>query len=187
MIILDANLHFRERPALLRRSPFMLVIHSPQTSMSMKRVHEEAISAQGWLGIGYHLWISQAGDVYQCRQPDWRGAHCTGYNDQWGVAVAGDCRKLAPTARQYEALTALIYHLCFGKPRFEIALHRDLCDTDCPGLQWHSARLGALPSKVVWHKPAKLVVVPREPSLVGLAAASSDMAEVPDQSELEAA
>jgi N-acetylmuramoyl-L-alanine amidase len=183
MTILDANLSFRQQPPLLKREPFMLVIHSPQTPSSMQRVHDEAISAQGWLGIGYHYWITEKGDVYQARDPKCRGAHCTGYNDQWGVALAGDCRKVAPTAKQYAALTALIYHLSFAKPRFEIALHRDLCDTDCPGTRWDGERLGMLPRKVGWHLALRLVKVPREYSYIGNETAAIDVEGVADISE----
>ena len=187
MIISDANLCFRQKPPLLKRHPFMLVIHSPQTTLSMQRVHDEAISAQGWLGIGYHYWITEKGEVYQCRDRNWRGAHCTGYNDQWGVALAGDCRKVAPTAKQYSALTALIYHLSFGEPRFELALHRDLCDTDCPGLRWDSGRLGMLPRKVGWHMALQLVSVAREYSYVGNHTAAADVESVGDIRPEEAA
>ena len=99
------------------------------TPADLERDHR----ARGWLGIGYHFYITQDATVYQTRGIEDIGAHCQGYNlSSLGIAYEGGWDSVA--AQPYDSLTAaqegslreLLTALHKRFPNAEIVGHRDM-------------------------------------------------------------
>ncbi|MBF0196426.1 MAG: N-acetylmuramoyl-L-alanine amidase [Planctomycetes bacterium] len=103
------------------------------------RYHRDEL---GWADIGYHYLIGRDGRIYEGRPDNIRGAHVKGHNqNNLGISMIGNFTKRHPTARQTEALQALVYYQMdqHNLSRQRIYCHRDFANTECPGdnlYQW---------------------------------------------------
>jgi hypothetical protein len=138
--VLQAMLRFPSQFTRLDCYPANLVVHSQQGRINLRDEHDSAAS-RGLNGLGYHYWITGEGQIFEVRPMFARGAHSLSHNGWWSVCLAGDCRKLAPSPQQYEALGRLAQYLACGAPSFKLHLHRDLDDTDCPGTYFDRAKV----------------------------------------------
>ena len=103
------------------------VICSPE---DIHRIH----LLNGWAGIGYHFFIRKDGTITRGR-PLWSiGAHVSGHNSSTiGICFEGNFEKENMPQKQLESGKWLIGYLKGIYPGIEIAMHKDLNATACPG------------------------------------------------------
>lgn len=107
----------------------------------IRRWHTMPVSkgGRGWSDIGYHYIIDRYGHVYEGRDVDVSGAHCTGHNSHSiGVAYVGGCARNGRdpmdtrTLAQKTALLHLLSDLLEIYPKAKIHGHRDFAAKACP-------------------------------------------------------
>lgn len=91
---------------------------------------------KGWCGIGYHIFITEDGKIFQTRNLKHASAHAKGYNTRSiGVTMCGDWRvqsgvkneDLTASKQQYKALVWTLAHLQMKYPNIkEIKSHAEL-------------------------------------------------------------
>lgn len=94
--------------------------------------------ANGWSGIGYHMFVRKNGLIETGRPLDDVGAHTFHYNmDSIGICLHGNFNDEYPTEYQLSSLNGLVALLCQMyalKPNIStIKGHRDYNATACPG------------------------------------------------------
>ena len=76
---------------LRENNPGCIVMHSSYKYPEFKDLHHKHVKQNKWAGVGYHLYISQSGKVYQARPFNVEGAHAIGYNtSSIGVCLHSD-------------------------------------------------------------------------------------------------
>lgn len=131
-----------------RRTITEIIVHCTATPEGkdytvddIRRWHTTPVSkgGRGWSDIGYHYIIDRYGHVYEGRDVDVSGAHCTGHNSHSiGVAYVGGCAsngrdaKDTRTLAQKTALLHLLSDLRKLYPRAKIHGHRDFAAKACP-------------------------------------------------------
>ena len=91
--------------------------------------------AQGWAGIGYHLYVRKDGSVHAGRPLRATGAHVRDHNSHTlGVCCEGDYdAETAMPQAQLQALREVIAYLKTQYPDAAVKRHRDYGGTVCPG------------------------------------------------------
>jgi N-acetyl-anhydromuramyl-L-alanine amidase AmpD len=116
-----------------------LIIHHSASARTTTRDEIDAWhKARGWSGVGYHGVIEEGG-IYVPGRPIWKaGAHCRGHNqDSIGICIVGNniSEDERWTKTQIEEAQR---HIDFWKvviPNLEVLGHRDLGQTQCPGIE----------------------------------------------------
>lgn len=100
------------------------------TIEDVDRIHRK----RGYNCIGYHYYITRAGEICPGRAVLTVGAHAKGHNKNTiGICLEGDFRKDEPTDKQIEALILTVKILMRTIPTIKTVYnHRDLCKTLCP-------------------------------------------------------
>lgn len=108
--------------------------HSATDTGDAATFHQYHLS-KGWSGIGYHYVILKDGSVEAGRPLTAVGAHAYGYNkDSIGICLVGNFDEIVPSFNQLRAAASLSHYLEDQLGRtLKWSLHRDLCDTSCPG------------------------------------------------------
>ena len=95
--------------------------------------------AQGWADIGYHYVIGRHGELWEGRDVNKMGAHCTGHNKySIGVCYIGGCGKDGKTPKdtrtlqQKAQLLMLLEELKKFYPNAKIYGHRNFAKKACP-------------------------------------------------------
>ena len=121
-------------------------------------------SNREYADIGYHYIIDPAGQIWEGRKAEYKGAHARGYNDDIGVLILGDYESrpanlYSPNTlnqEQKNAMITLSKWLCFnyelekienGPEIAPISTHRTVGDTECPGdnaAEWIEGELRTL-------------------------------------------
>lgn len=101
--------------------------------LGYQRYHQD----QGWPDIAYHLGIGRSGRCYELRDPEIAGDTFTEY-DATGwflILVDGDFDEQEPSAPQLRSLAMALAWASdrFAVPVGEVASHRDVAATTCPG------------------------------------------------------
>lgn len=132
-----ANLTFSKKlkPRAVDSIKFFILHHSEVTaSHTVEEVHRWHLN-KGWAGIGYHYFISKAGEIYEGRPLDTVGAHTYGYNsNSVGVCFEGDFNKEEMGEKQLNAGVMLLCWLKQAYPEATIVRHGRLVKgKTCPG------------------------------------------------------
>ena len=93
-----------------RTQPIYRIIlhHAAASHCSAVQVHSWH-KARGWVGIGYHFFITKDGDIYRGRPIDCIGAHAGGYNlDSIGICFEGNFENEVMQNAQEEAGRELV-------------------------------------------------------------------------------
>jgi len=131
-----------------RRTITEIIVHCTATPEGkdytvddIRRWHTTPVSkgGRGWSDIGYHYIIDRYGHVYEGRDVDVSGAHCTGHNSHSiGVAYVGGCARNGRDAKdtrtdaQKTSLLNLLTDLRKLYPMAKIHGHRDFAAKACP-------------------------------------------------------
>lgn len=132
MQIIDTHLKFK---SLTKRKSTDggVVFHHSACHGSVEDIHRLHL-ANGWSGIGYHIYIRMDGKVYKGRPIDMIGAHASGVNyNTIGVCCEGNFENEQMPEAQKQALKEVVSWLRkeYGITRFR--KHRDVSATACPG------------------------------------------------------
>lgn len=132
----------------------------------IRRMHLD----RGWRDIGYHLVIRLDGTVEQGRPMHQVGAHVGGRNTgNIGIAYIGGLKRTSGpnkgvktlTDAQEKALISEIRALLKKHPKAQVAGHRDLAATQCPGFDvpawWARVNRTAVPKDKPAPKDAPVV------------------------------
>lgn len=115
---------------------FIILHHAAMSQCSPADIHRAHLK-NGWVGIGYHYFVSKAGVVYRGRQWDTVGAHCTGFNaNSVGVCAEGNFETDTMPPAQKQALILLCRELRTLYPDALVVGHGDLVPTACPGVNY---------------------------------------------------
>lgn len=135
MNIIKAQIKFKEKLKTLKDVKYIVVHHIEASKASVGDIHQWHLN-RGWFGIGYNFYIRKDGTIFECRGFN-EGAQCKGYNDvSIGVALEGDFMKEEPTKQELKSLIELCKFLSQKYPNVEIKEHKELCDTDCAGINF---------------------------------------------------
>ena len=133
-----SSLRPRKDMEILKDVDRMIVHHSASHVWTNKAdLWNWHVRQNGWEDIGYHYLIQADGEIVPCRPICYMGAHARGNNaDSIGVCVAGDnlTEKDKWTVQQILSLQNLYRHWQFLKPNLQVMGHRDVGNTECPGL-----------------------------------------------------
>lgn len=107
------------------------------------------VNTNGWSDIGYNYLVDPNGVLYEGRGNNVLGAHYCGKNQRtMGVCVIGDFTNIQPTDEARAMLTEILAwkacdrdidpmgastHQPYNEVQWNIAGHRDGCNTSCPG------------------------------------------------------
>lgn len=132
MQIIDTHLKFK---SLTKRKSTDggVVFHHSACHGSVEDIHRMHL-ANGWSGIGYHIYIRLDGKVYNGRPIDMIGAHASGVNyNTIGVCCEGNFENEQMPEAQKQALKEVVSWLRneYGITRFR--KHSDVSKTACPG------------------------------------------------------
>lgn len=117
--------------------PNKIVLHNADASSCTIQDINVWHKNNGWIGCGYHFFIRKDGSIYKGRPENAIGAHCQGSNTgSLGICFEGDYMKETMPAVQYNAGIKLIKYLTGKYGPLEIYGHKELYNTDCPGINF---------------------------------------------------
>ncbi len=115
-------------------SPISRIADGPGNIRGHQRFHQDN---RGWPDIAYHFLVDPAGNIYQGRDPGFRGDTATNYNPagHFLVCLEGDYDQAGVNDDQMSSLALVLAWgvSSFGVPVATLAGHRDYADTQCPG------------------------------------------------------
>lgn len=170
MNIIQSNLNFRSNMEL-GNTPDTIVLHHAEAShCSVYDVHQWHLG-NGWAGIGYHYFVTKAGQVYTGRPENAVGAHCPGMNDHSiGICAEGSYMSETMPEAQKQAIVELCKYIKGKYPIKKIGGHKEFYETDCPGTNYPLQQIKDLVSSAI---PAAQTVatakydetIPTEPNI----------------------
>lgn len=73
--MIDPKLKFKSSGESGNTHEYIIIHHALAKKCTVEDVHKWHL-ANGWIGIGYHFFISKSGEVFKGRTINWIGAHC---------------------------------------------------------------------------------------------------------------
>lgn len=133
MNIIESNLKWNGALAY-GNAPNKVILHHAEangcTIYDIDRWHKE----RGWVGCGYHYFVTKDGLIYTGRPENAIGSHCLGYNsNSLGICAEGQYCIENMQDLQKNTLFYLIQYLCSKYNINRIYKHCDLNNTSCPG------------------------------------------------------
>lgn len=114
----------------MQNKPSCIILHhAAAKKCTIHDIHQWHLNI-GWLGCGYHFFISKDGMIYRGRPQETNGSHTIGANAKSiGVCIEGNYNEEAhvPDA-QMKALVQLAKHIALP-----VRHHKEFSSTDCPG------------------------------------------------------
>lgn len=144
LIIIDPVLKFTGAFGSGNTVKHIIIHHALKSACSVWDVHGWHLQ-NGWIGVGYHFFISKKGEIYKGRPVTAPGAHCSEQSmnrQSVGICLEGcyeeygtQTDKVVPQA-QLEALTTLVKDLMrqYSVPPEKVLRHGDVATyKKCPG------------------------------------------------------
>ena len=111
-----------------------LVLHHEAGNGTVERIHAHH-KARGYAGVGYHLFVTKAGEIYAGRTMDRTGAHCLNYNGvSIGICFQGNFEQDRMGAAQIAAGEDAVRYALGFYPDMKLVGHKELVATACPGM-----------------------------------------------------
>ena len=135
--IIETNLNWNGELDL-NNNPKTLVLHHieasrPGQTIPVTDVHQWHL-ANGWIGIGYHFYVTKTGRIYRGRPENAIGAHAKNFNkDSLSIAVEGKYGVENMPIIQRNIVEKLGGHLRSKYNIQKIKGHGELMATSCPG------------------------------------------------------
>ena len=118
--------------------PDMIILHHieasrPGSTIPIEDVHGWHLG-NGWIGIGYHFYVTKDGTIYRGRPEDAEGAHTIGYNQRSiGIAAEGKYETEDMPYEQKQAITKLGIYIKNKYGINAVKGHGEVYSTNCPG------------------------------------------------------
>lgn len=139
--VIDRDLKFTGPFTPRSKMDTIVLHHAAAKSCTVEDVHRWHLN-NGWLGIGYHYFVSKLGGIYQGRPEDVVGAHAGGHNDHTiGICAEGDFEQENMPVVQQQAIRDLVQWIVSRYPGVNIKRHKDLNATLCPGKNYPFAEI----------------------------------------------
>lgn len=123
------------------KTSFIILHHAAATECTPDNIHTAHLK-NGWVGIGYHFYVTKDGSVYRGRPIDKMGSHVSGYNSQClGICFEGNFETDTMTGAQLKAGQELVEYLKKIYPEATVKRHKDLNATACPGKKFPFERI----------------------------------------------
>ena len=120
-------------PSTRATTRFIILHHAGVTSATAEAIHNYHKSL-GWCGIGYNLYVTKDGKIYNGRPLDCVGAHTIGYNAlSVGICFEGNFEVETMSDKQIQAGKKALEYVRSYYPTAEIKLHKECDATACPG------------------------------------------------------
>ncbi len=133
MQVIETKLKFTEPFKQRSSTDYIVLHHADWSKCTVEDIHRSHLQ-RGFIGIGYHYFVSKDGQIYRGRPHDAVGAQCYGYNDcSLGICAEGDYEDEQMPLEQANAFISLLVELKKIYPQAKIVGHRDLNATACPG------------------------------------------------------
>lgn len=134
ILVIDRNLQFTGPFTPRSKTDTLVLHHAAAMSCTVEDIHRWHL-ANGWLGIGYHYFVSKLGGIYLGRPENVMGAHAESHNDHTiGICAEGDYdAEIGMPVPQKNAIVAIAKDILSRYPGLKIVGHRDLNATKCPG------------------------------------------------------
>lgn len=135
MNIIETNLSFKSMT--WENRPNKIILHNADASIcTVYDIHQWHLN-NGWSGIGYHYFVRKDGSVYKGRPDNAVGSHCQGSNtNSIGICFEGKYMSETMPQVQYDTGIELIKYLLKKYGDMPIYGHKDLYNTDCPGINF---------------------------------------------------
>lgn len=132
MKIIETDFNWNGKLTLRSKTRYIILHHSAG-STDVKSVHNQH-KRQGYIGIGYHYFIDDDGNIYSGRADNTVGAHCIGYNNESiGICFNGNFEIKKTDDKQIKAGLWLVSYLKDKYFGLKIIRHSDAYKTLCPG------------------------------------------------------
>ena len=133
--IIETNLSFKSM-SNRNRTTRIILHHAAAKSCTAEQIHQWHLN-NGWSGAGYHFLVRKGGNIYRLRPENKIGAHASGSNyDSLGVCFEGDFMVETMGETQRKAGAELISYLKSKYGISKVQKHKDVCATDCPGINF---------------------------------------------------
>lgn len=110
-----------------------LVLHHEAGNGTLESIHAHH-KANGWAGIGYHLFVTKDGKIYAGRPMNRTGAHCLNYNGiSIGICFQGNFEQDRMGETQLRAGEEAVRYALGVYPNMKLVGHKELVATACPG------------------------------------------------------
>lgn len=138
--IIETNLSFKSM-SNRNRTTRIILHHAAAKSCTAEQIHQWHLN-NGWSGAGYHFLVRKDGNIYRLRPENKVGAHASGSNsDSLGVCFEGDFMSETMGEVQRKAGAELVSYLKFKYGISKVQRHKDVCSTDCPGVNFPFAEI----------------------------------------------
>lgn len=138
--IIETNLSFKSMSNRSRTNRIILH-HAAAKSCTAEQIHQWHLN-NGWSGAGYHFLVRKDGNIYRLRPENKVGAHASGSNsDSLGVCFEGDFMRETMGETQRKAGAELVSYLKAKYGLSKVQKHKDVCSTDCPGVNFPFAEI----------------------------------------------
>lgn len=115
----------------------LVLHHSAHPTWSVYDIAEYHVSTNKWPGIGYHIGISQKGDVFICNKLSNQSYHVAGKNfNSIGICCFGNFEIDSMPEIQERALMMVLWQFGVFFKELKLFRHSDLAQTLCPGLHF---------------------------------------------------
>lgn len=114
----------------------IILHHAEASHASVEDINQWHLE-RGWTGIGYNYYVRKDGTIWRGR-PEWAvGAHTKGHNDKSiGICCEGAYMSETMPATQLAALKDLIRDIMSRYGKLKLLRHKDVNETDCPGVNF---------------------------------------------------
>jgi len=119
----------------------LIVVHCAATlgDVDAATIRDWHVNDRGWSDIGYHFVIRKSGDLESGRPIDRPGAHAKGFNDSYGICLAGGYGGAVDyTAAQWSTLEGLCKDIIQAEHITRIVGHNELSAKTCPNFDVRS-------------------------------------------------
>ena len=136
MQIHDANLKHNGNWSYRNSTSEIILHHAEASHASVEDINQWHLE-RGWAGIGYNYYVRKDGTIWRGR-PEWAvGAHAKGHNDKSiGICCEGTYMVETMPAAQLAALKDLIRDIMSRYGKLKLLRHKDVNETDCPGVNF---------------------------------------------------
>ena len=158
MQIHDANLKHNGNWSYRNSTSEIILHHAEASHASVEDINQWHLE-RGWAGIGYNYYVRKDGTIWRGR-PEWAvGAHAKGHNDKSiGICCEGAYMTEHMPAAQLAALKDLIRDIMSRYGKLKLLRHKDVNETDCPGVNfpWAEVQKYAEPEKSAKKEETKM-------------------------------
>lgn len=130
--IQEPKYNWKYNPGTRGKGTYLVMHHAAAEICTAESIHNYHLS-KGWAGIAYHYFVRKNGSIYRGRPEDWKGGHTSNRPNELGICFEGNFEEEEMPKAQLVAGKALVADILKRHPHLQMAAHKDLGSTSCPG------------------------------------------------------